>query len=109
MKELIAKLNALQITQTKGEWDENIPDEIYEEHFKDNDGVASYKEIAWNFDTDTHRWYETSTTVLKFEDGLMGIHYITNMFSESQGYEDCYHTIEFFEMEEFVTTSYRPK
>ena len=101
---IVAKLNALQITQTKGEWDENIPNEIYDQYFG-----GKCKEIAWNFDTDTHRWYETSTTVLKFEDSLMGIHYITNMFSESQDYEDCYHTIEFFEMEEFVTTSYRPK
>ncbi len=31
------------------------------------------------------------------------------MFSESQDYGDCCHTIEFSEMEEFVTTSYRAK
>ena len=104
IKELVQKLNDLKITQTEIDWAENIPEEIYNEHLE-----GSYQEIAYDLDVDTHRWYETSTTVLKFEEGLMGVNYITNMFSESQDYEDCYHTMEFFEMEEFVTTSYRAK
>lgn len=104
MKELIEKLNGLQITQTKGDWAKNIPDDIWNSHFRNN-----FQKIAYNLDVDTHRWYETSTTVIKLPDGLMGINYITNMFSESQDYEDCYHTIEFFEMEEFSTVSYRAK
>ena len=114
MKESIAsiieKLNALQITQKRGDWEDNIPRDTYDEYFRDeHDGLPTYREVVYNLDVDTHRWYETSTTVLKFEEGLMGVNYITNMFSESQDYEDCYHTMEFFEMEEFVTTSYRAK
>lgn len=105
MKELIEKLNGLKITQVSGDWQENIPDDIWKEYF---DG-KNLKEIAWNLDTDTHRWYETSTTVFEFGGVYMGVNYITNMFSESQDYEDCYHTIEFMEMEEYVTTSYRAK
>lgn len=104
MKDLVYKLNRLQITQTYGDWEENIPEDIYTEYFKDK-----YSEVEYGLDVDTHRWYETSTTVLKFEGGFMGVNYITNMFSESQDYEDCYHTMEFFEMEEYVTTSYRAK
>jgi len=30
MKELIEKLNSLQILQTKSDWAENIPDEIWD-------------------------------------------------------------------------------
>lgn len=104
MKELVQKLNDLKITQTEGDWAENIPEEIYNEYL---DG--SYQEVDYDLDVDTHRWYETSITVLEFPSGFVGVRYITNMFSESQDYEECYHTIEFMEMEEYVTTSYRRK
>jgi len=104
MKELIEELNALEITQTSGEWEENIPEDIWSKYFEDK-----YEVVCYDLDVDTRRWYETSVTVLKFEDGFMGIRYITNMFSESQDWQDCYHTILFFEMEEFVTTSFRAK
>lgn len=105
MKELIEKLNSLQITQINGDWEENIPEDIWNEYFEN----SNFEEVAHNLDTDTHRWYETSTTVIRLPNGLMGINYITNMFSESQDYEDCYHTMEFMEMEEFSTVSYRAK
>lgn len=104
MKELVQKLNDLEITQTRGEWAENIPDDFYKEHLE-----GKYEEVAYDLDVDTHRWYETSTTVIKIGDSFIGVEYITNMFSESQDYEDCCHTITFYEMEEFVTTSFRAK
>lgn len=100
---LVQKLNALQIIQHSGEWSENIPFELFTEYFQD------YEEIDYNLDVSTHRWYETSITVLEINGEYMGIEYITNMFSESQDYEDCYHTIEFFEMEQYPTISYRRK
>lgn len=104
MTSLIQKLNNLQIHQTKSEWEDNIPDDIYREYF-----FGNYETIDSNIDVDTHRWYETSIEVLKFEEGLLGVRYITNMFSESQDYEDCYHHLQFFEMEEFTTITYRAK
>lgn len=104
IKELVQKLNDLKITQTDGEWEENIPEDIYNEYLE-----GTYQEVNYDLDVDTHRWYETSITVLEFPKGFIGVRYITNMFSESQGYEDCYHTIEFMEMEEFSTVSYREK
>lgn len=104
MKELIKKLNELKITQTKGDWAENLPDDIWNEHFK-----GKFKEIAHGIDVDTHRWYETSTIVIDISGELIGISYITNMFSESQDYEDCYVTMVFFEMEEVKIVSYKSK
>ena len=99
--ELLAKLKELKITQTKGDWSENLPDDIWEQYFKGN-----FKEIKHNLAVDTHRWYETSIVVLEICGGLLGIRYITNMFSESQDWEDCYVQIEFMEMKEVQTVSY---
>jgi hypothetical protein len=102
MKELILKLNDLKITQTSSDWEEDVPEDIYNEYL---DGA--YTELAYDLDVDTHRWYETSITVLDFSGFFIGVRYITNMFSESQDYEDCYHHLEFFEMEEFTKISYK--
>ena len=58
--ELLEKLNSLKIAQKSIDWVENIPEEIYKEYLKDN-----YKELAWGLDVDTHRWYETSISVIE--------------------------------------------
>lgn len=100
--ELFEKLNELNLIQHAGDWTDNIPHDIWDEYFQDN-----YKEIQYGINIDTHRWYETSITVIKIHGGLLGVRYITNMFSESSTIEDCYHTIEFSEMEEMRVTSYR--
>ena len=34
IKDLVQKLNGLKITQTKGEWEENIPEDIWYEYFE---------------------------------------------------------------------------
>ncbi len=99
--ELLSKLKELNITQTKGDWAENLPEEIWEQYFK-----ANFKELKSGIEVETHRWYETSTTVIEICGGLLGITFITNMFSESQDYEDCYVTIEFSEMKQVQTISY---
>jgi hypothetical protein len=103
MKELIEKLNALQIDQESYEWTEDLPDDIYNEYFTDIEEVAS------ELDIDKHRWYETSVSVYKIGDEFLGVESVTDVFSESMGYSDCGHTLNFFEMEEFVTISYRAK
>ena len=105
IKDLVQKLNDLKITQTRGEWEENIPEDIWYEYFEGKNRTA----VKEGLDVDTHRWYETSITVIEFGGALLGIEYITNMFSESQDYEDCYHTIQFYEMEEYQTVSYKIK
>ncbi len=100
-KELLSNLEELDITQTAGDWAENLPDEIWEQYLKNN-----FKEVKAGLDVDTHRWYETSITVIETCGGLLGIRHITNMFSEGQGFEDCYVTLEFIEMKEVRSISY---
>jgi len=105
MQELIEKLNDLKILQVRGDWQENIPEDIWKEYFEN----TPFEEVAFDLDVDTHRWYETSTIVIRIDGVFMGINCITNTFSESMDYEDCYHYLEFMEMEEFQTVSYRAK
>jgi hypothetical protein len=100
-KELVEKLNELNITQHSIDWTENLPDEVWEDHF-----VDKFKEVENGLDIDTRRWYETSVTVLKINGGYIGIHRISNTFSESMMVEDCYHTLRFEEMREIQITSY---
>jgi len=103
MKELIEKLNALQIDQTRYEWEGNLPEDIFETYFKDAEVVDS------ELDVDKHRWYETSVLVYKIDNKFLGVETVTDVFSEQMGYSDCGHTLNFFEMEEFKTVSYRIK
>lgn len=91
--ELLNELSGLNKTQTAGDWAENLPESIWENHFKDN-----FKEMEVGLDVDKHRWYEVSTTVIEIYGELLGIRHITNMFSESQDWEDCCVTIKFIEM-----------
>jgi len=100
---LLTKLQALKITQRKGEWEENIPDDIWNEYFEN----TPYVEVGWGISVDTHGWYETATTVISMYDKFLGIHYITNMFSENQGYKDCNVKMEFMEMKEVQTITYK--
>lgn len=103
MKELVEKLNGLKLLQKSMDWDENIPVGVYNEYFQD------YEEIDSDLDVDKHRWYETSITVIRLPQGFLGIRSITDLFSERSTVEDCYHTLEFFEMEEVQTITYRAK
>src|SRR6187402_1326139 len=100
---LVEKLNALNIKQESYEWTEDLPEDIYDEHF------TYVEQVDLELDVDKHRWYETSTTVYKIGNEFLGVDAVTDVFSESMGYSDCGHTLNFFEMEEFVTTSYRAK
>jgi len=103
--ELLKELNAAEIIQTAGDWEENIPQDIWEKYFKKN----PYEEQASGINPDTHRWYEISTTVVKIFDRFLGIKYITKLFSESGGFEDCYVSMKFTEMDEIMQISYIDK
>ena len=102
--ELLEKLNSLKLIQTSIDWAECLPQEIWEEHFKGN-----FKELKNGLDPDTHRWYETSISVISIYGKLLGISHISNLFSESSSCEDCYVTIGFSEMEEVTIISYKTK
>ena len=104
MKELIEKLNNLQIHQTKSEWEDDIPEDIWNEHLE-----GKYTTVEYELDVDKHRHYEIATDVLEFENFILGVRYISNLYSEESDYGDCYHHLQFFEMEEFATIAYRAK
>jgi hypothetical protein len=103
--ELLTKLKKANITQIKMDWIENIPEDMYNEYFENED----YDEIQEGLDIDTHRWYETSTQVIKIYNRYLGINSITNMFSESSSPDDIGYTILFFEMEPVQVVSYKKK
>ena len=105
--ELLEELNKQKITQTQGGWEDNIPDDIWEEYFTSNNS-NNYRTIITKLTPDTHRWYEISTTVIKIFDRYLGITFISNLFSESTMYEYCCINLEFGEMKIVESITYEP-
>jgi hypothetical protein len=99
--ELLKQLQELEIEQDSVSWEECIPVEIWKEHFEDG-----YGELESGLDVNKHRWYETSTSVVEAHGRILGIHHVSNIYSESMSCEDCGHTLKFFEMKEIKTTSF---
>ncbi len=104
IKELIDRLNNLKIHQRSIDWMEDLPDDIYQEVFK-----GKYTEVVDDLDVDTHRWYETSISVIGILDSYLGVRRVSNTFSESMCVDDVYHHLEFFEMKEVKTITYKQK
>jgi len=103
MSEFDVLLEKLQAIKSQGWWEDVIPVDIWEEYFNDFVVVASGLDVA------THRWYETSTTVIKILGRFIGINGVSNVFSENMGFEDCGVDINFFEMEEIASVTYKAK
>lgn len=99
---LLEQLQGLEIVQTSIDWAENLPEQIWNDHFREN-----FKEIKNGLDVDKRRHYETSISVIEIYDKLLGIKHITGVYSENSSCEDCYVTLEFFEMEEVIIKSYK--
>jgi hypothetical protein len=100
---LLEKLKSLEIIQKKGDWIEDIPQELYDTYFEPSETIE--EETL----TEKHRWYETAITVLKIFNRYLGIRYVSDLYSESMSYEDCFHTLKFFEVEPIQITSYKIK
>ena len=98
--ELLSKLDSLNLPQTRC-WDEDIPEEIYNEYF------ANYTTMATGLQPEEHRWYRISTTVIEVYGSLLGIRHVDKMFSECSGIVDVGFTYDFSEMEEIRIVSYR--
>ena len=62
-----------------------------------------------NIDIDKHRWYETSVSVFKCSDGLLGIRLPSQLYSESSEWSELYSGIEFYEVEEVMEVVYKLK
>lgn len=100
-QELLSKLQSLKLKQT-GMWEDDMPDDIYEEYFSDCEVLAS------NLQPERHRWCEFSTTVVKVQGGLLGINGISKVYSEEMSVSDFLEQYSFFEMRAEVTTTYVP-
>lgn len=101
MKEIIEQLNNLQITQNSIDFEEDLSDEIYNKYFNNK--------IANLLDVDKHRWYETSISVFKIDEGLFGARIVTDIFGEETSIEDISWEIKFWEMEEIPSVTYKIK
>ena len=102
-KEVLEKLTSLTLSCTNCDaWVEDLPEDIYNEYIDGN-----YKEVVCGLSVDTHRWYETSISVIKVDGFFIGVRHITNVFSESLGASDCGESVEFFRMIEVETVTYK--
>ena len=100
-EELVEYLNGLKIHQTS-DWYECIPEDIWNEYFEDK-----FKVVDSELDIDKHRWYELSTEVLAINGGYIGVRSVTQCYSEQSSIDDMYHRLEFFEMEQIQTVTYK--
>lgn len=101
---LLKQLQELKIVQKEIDWAENLPEQIWEEHFKNN-----FQELKKGLYVDGRRHYETTISVIKIYNKILGIRHITNVYSESSSCEDCFVNLDFFEMEEQQTITYIKK
>jgi hypothetical protein len=100
---LLVELKSLEINQQHSDWAECLPDEIWKSHFSGN-----FEQLDRGLNVDKRRHYETSVDVIEIYGRILGIRYITNLYSEQSDYGDCCHIIEFFEMKPIQTISYVP-
>lgn len=102
-EELLERLNEKEIKQTDCSWYENIPDDIWQEYFTDN----NYTILEYNIDVDDHRWYERSTVAVLVEGYVLGINLITKLHSEEMDVTDVGTTVFFFETEAVKSVTYK--
>lgn len=73
---ILIDLKQLQIIQTKEDWEDNIPYDIWNKYFK---GKGKYK-IIEDFNKDVQSInYNSTNTILEIENRLLGITYIKEL------------------------------
>ena len=65
--------------------------------------------VKEDVDIEKHRWYETSVSIFKCSDGLLGIRLPSQLYSESSEWSDLYSGIEFYDVEEVKAVVYKTK
>jgi hypothetical protein len=100
--ELVKKLNELKILQTSIDWQEDLPEEYINLFEK-------FSTVTDELHIDRHRWYEAAVEILEYEEQLIAVKSVTNVYSESMDVRDCDHILEFFEVREtkIVKTEYK--
>jgi len=105
LDKIIETLNDRNYRQKSIDWLEDINDEDYDKYFSVNDRPKT--PIRSSLDVDSRRHYETATQVFDFDGKYLGVRAIQMVYSESARVEDCYHKLEFFEMEPITTITYK--
>lgn len=54
-----------------------------------DEAFAELEVVEEGIGIDTHRWYETSCSIYKCEDGFVKVRGVSTIFSESMAWEDC--------------------
>lgn len=65
--------------------------------------------VARDLYVDKHRWFETSTTVYKCEDGFVGVNGVTQTYSEMMSCDECGCECFAEEFEPKQVTTYVPR
>lgn len=90
----------------------SVEDFSYNDELDDELEALGFSEVA-TVDTDEHRWYVRALNVYSVTiDGVkyfVGVWEVETLKSECMSVSDCGNDLEFFEMEEYTTVSYRPK
>ena len=105
--ELLKKLNELKLIQDNSSWEEVIPLDIWNE-YSEGDKIKYVGTLGIDYTFFDEIIYKTD--VFEFENRFFGIKYVLAMYGETYFENfDNKTRIEFFEMEEFTTVSYRNK
>lgn len=103
--DLVKELNGFKIHQTTMSWEESLSDDMWYYYFD-----KKFKVVSSGLHVNTHRWYETSVTVLDMgNENYLGVRHVSNVFSESMGVRDCDVHLEFFELMPITTVTYIKK
>jgi len=70
---------------------------------------ANPKMVKKGMNVDKHRWYEISTCVYLIGEWYLGVCGVSDLFSESMGYDDCNVETNAFEMEQVQSVTYIQK
>lgn len=74
----------------------------------DFEDAFDLKAVAHDLYIDKHRWFETSTSVYKCDDGFVGVNGVTQVYSEMMDYSDCLCECTAEEFKPVQTISYVP-
>ena len=70
---------------------------------------SNLETVVSDIEIKRYRWYETSTTVYKCEDGFVGVNGVTECFSDVMDCNDCEYPCTAKEYEAVPSTVYKPK
>ena len=95
--ELLGDLRSLDIVQSSCEWEEDIPSDIFNKYFWDeNLKKIRYRNVG-EFDYSWDDYCTYGEVIVEYEGRYLGIDFITRTYGGSS-YSDCMHTLEFREV-----------